>query len=99
MDIKQLIRENQEEILSYITELLANKTKKHSPSIKLKFIALGKQYTSDKSIDRKSTRLNSSHITSSYAVFCLNKKPHTDTNKINKETIPNRSYNHTKIKQ
>src|SRR6266540_7127333 len=24
--------------------------------------------------DRKSTRLNSSHITSSYAVFCLNKK-------------------------
>src|SRR5437667_3616388 len=26
------------------------------------------------SADRKSTRLNSSHITSSYAVFCLNKK-------------------------
>src|SRR5437667_8171221 len=25
-------------------------------------------------IDRKSTRLNSSHITTSYAVFCLNKK-------------------------
>src|SRR5437667_2757403 len=25
-------------------------------------------------IDRKSTRLNSSHITSSYAVFCLKKK-------------------------
>src|SRR6266540_2868373 len=24
--------------------------------------------------DRKSTRLNSSHITNSYAVFCLNKK-------------------------
>src|SRR5437667_3159000 len=24
--------------------------------------------------DRKSTRLNSSHITTSYAVFCLNKK-------------------------
>src|SRR5574343_1189129 len=25
-------------------------------------------------VDRKSTRLNSSHITSSYAVFCLKKK-------------------------
>src|SRR5437773_8520700 len=29
--------------------------------------------------DRKSTRLNSSHITISYAVFCLKKKKHTDT--------------------
>src|SRR5690606_1318032 len=27
-----------------------------------------------KTIDRKSTRLNSSHVNSSYAVFCLNKK-------------------------
>src|SRR5437773_12257953 len=27
-------------------------------------------------IDRKSTRLNSSHITISYAVFCLKKKSH-----------------------
>src|SRR5437773_6099102 len=34
-------------------------------------------------IDRKSTRLNSSHITISYAVFCLKKKKQniiTDTN-------------------
>src|SRR5690348_8863724 len=29
------------------------------------------------SIDRKSTRLNSSHPSSSYAVFCLNKKTNT----------------------
>src|SRR5437773_6353628 len=28
--------------------------------------------------DRKSTRLNSSHITISYAVFCLKKKKQTD---------------------
>src|SRR5437773_6477621 len=28
--------------------------------------------------DRKSTRLNSSHITISYAVFCLKKKKHGD---------------------
>src|SRR3712207_7833327 len=29
------------------------------------------------SIDRKSTRLNSSHANISYAVFCLKKKTHT----------------------
>src|SRR3954449_2482969 len=29
--------------------------------------------------DRKSTRLNSSHTLISYAVFCLKKKNHTDT--------------------
>src|SRR5437667_1822790 len=29
--------------------------------------------------DRKSTRLNSSHITISYAVFCLKKKKSTET--------------------
>src|SRR5690554_7711839 len=36
-------------------------------------------------LDRKSTRLNSSHVRISYAVFCLKKKtnkrsPHTQTN-------------------
>src|SRR5437773_7779422 len=30
--------------------------------------------------DRKSTRLNSSHITISYAVFCLKKKKHNKRN-------------------
>src|SRR3712207_8725240 len=29
-------------------------------------------------VDRKSTRLNSSHANISYAVFCLKKKPHND---------------------
>src|SRR5437867_5130830 len=32
------------------------------------------QWTSDPGLDRKSTRLNSSHRTSSYAVFCSKKK-------------------------
>src|SRR5437667_8196174 len=32
----------------------------------------------DESLDRKSTRLNSSHITISYAVFCLKKKKTQD---------------------
>src|SRR5690606_39277490 len=30
-------------------------------------------------LDRKSTRLNSSHVKISYAVFCLKKKKHTQT--------------------
>src|SRR5256885_8330800 len=29
----------------------------------------------DENLDRKSTRLNSSHLVISYAVFCLKKKP------------------------
>src|SRR5699024_2606320 len=33
-------------------------------------------------IDRKSTRLNSSHVSISYAVFCLKKKNNTDTKRI-----------------
>src|SRR5699024_11678873 len=31
-------------------------------------------YTADEDEDRKSTRLNSSHVSISYAVFCLKKK-------------------------
>src|SRR6266508_3874719 len=40
-------------------------------------------------VDRKSTRLNSSHVAISYAVFCLKKKKkhvrHTDRNRKTKE--------------
>src|SRR5256885_8236841 len=32
------------------------------------------RYTADRPPDRKSTRLNSSHLVISYAVFCLKKK-------------------------
>src|SRR5690625_1543128 len=35
-------------------------------------------------IDRKSTRLNSSHVAISYAVFCLKKKNNTNTTQKNK---------------
>src|SRR5438874_8575863 len=38
----------------------------------LKQVPLAGQLTPDK--DRKSTRLNSSHVENSYAVFCLKKK-------------------------
>src|SRR6266496_5670265 len=41
-------------------------------------------------IDRKSTRLNSSHVEISYAVFCLKKKKTTSlTNGQDYQTIPN----------
>ena len=36
-------------------------------------------------VDRKSTRLNSSHANISYAVFCLKKKTKTEKNKKKKE--------------
>src|SRR5207249_5039519 len=36
-----------------------------------------REYPSDASTDRKSTRLNSSHVSISYAVFCLKKKTQT----------------------
>src|SRR5437773_10010705 len=39
------------------------------------------------SLDRKSTRLNSSHITISYAVFCLKKKI-TPTKSLTSSTTP-----------
>src|SRR5690625_6385550 len=32
-------------------------------------------------LDRKSTRLNSSHVATSYAVFCMNKKTQTETSR------------------
>src|SRR5699024_11546070 len=39
------------------------------------------QYIGNKLPDRKSTRLNSSHVSISYAVFCLKKKKkHNDNN-------------------
>src|SRR5699024_4660102 len=38
------------------------------------FAGVGSGYTANFMIDRKSTRLNSSHVSISYAVFCLKKK-------------------------
>src|SRR5690606_41325934 len=38
---------------------------------------LGRRVSPRRRGDRKSTRLNSSHVKSSYAVFCLKKKNHT----------------------
>src|SRR5256885_6797482 len=38
-------------------------------------------------IDRKSTRLNSSHLVISYAVFCLKKKNHTANRRHSRTTL------------
>src|SRR3989442_8959045 len=38
--------------------------------------------------DRKSTRLNSSHVRISYAVFCLKKKKKTPTQNASKHCLP-----------
>src|SRR5256885_12211984 len=37
--------------------------------------------------DRKSTRLNSSHLVISYAVFCLKKKKHAESNDFRRRPI------------
>src|SRR6266446_365272 len=43
----------------------------------------GKVGSADPCADRKSTRLNSSHLVISYAVFCLKKKKTTSVKSIN----------------
>src|SRR5690625_6897058 len=45
-------------------------------------IACGDPITAEDNIDRKSTRLNSSHVAISYAVFCLKKKNNTNSKAI-----------------
>src|SRR5438094_3356330 len=45
--------------------------------------------------DRKSTRLNSSHRTISYAVFCLKKKNKKDTKRSRRDAYQARRYNAT----
>src|SRR5258705_3311 len=50
-----------------------------SPLLALAFPNDSNQISLDSQLDRKSTRLNSSHLGISYAVFCLKKKTkHTD---------------------
>src|SRR5256885_13168861 len=46
----------------------------HAPSDKVRFGIVGIGMEGTGLLDRKSTRLNSSHLVISYAVFCLKKK-------------------------
>src|SRR5207245_9222036 len=47
------------------------------PGAKVKLVWTNAWYSPPKETDRKSTRLNSSHGSISYAVFCLKKKKNT----------------------
>src|SRR2546427_8708112 len=48
-------------------------------------------------LDRKSTRLNSSHSQISYAVFCLKKKKNTKCNMIRRKNTETKHFTKTKI--
>src|SRR5437867_8517030 len=64
-------------------ELLLEQTRKHRPEA-ISITNPEKAKTARDALgDRKSTRLNSSHRTISYAVFCLNKKKKTHQNNKN----------------
>src|SRR5699024_12558586 len=55
--------------------LLNHKTSINKPNLKINSIKSSKRTRHPKTPkDRKSTRLNSSHVSISYAVFCLKKK-------------------------
>src|SRR5437899_9950804 len=49
----------------------------HRPELRRDRRVVGHERSSGRCPDRKSTRLNSSHLGISYAVFCLKKKTHT----------------------
>src|SRR5438874_4129819 len=55
-------------------EALFEQAIKLDPNFALAFADLSMVERSAKARDRKSTRLNSSHVESSYAVFCFKKK-------------------------
>src|SRR5437868_7220837 len=54
-------------------------------------------YDRNPMVDRKSTRLNSSHVSISYAVFCLKKKKKKNTHNHNRHSINNPHITHTHL--
>src|SRR5689334_24625483 len=56
------------------THLLAEGQRRHGPRVAVRGVP-----GEGGSVDRKSTRLNSSHSSISYAVFCLKKKKDTNS--------------------
>src|SRR5699024_12438119 len=56
--------------ISGITPIIS----KNGAKLTLEALKYAKKYNVKVSLDRKSTRLNSSHVSISYAVFCLKKK-------------------------
>src|SRR5699024_11887650 len=78
-------KENAINVLKFITEAINSKSGPiaNSETAPVKTIVnTGVRnfgWTYPKNLDRKSTRLNSSHVSISYAVFCLKKKIHSTT--------------------
>src|SRR5699024_1374188 len=70
--IKELYKENYPELFSYTEEdILPNFKNNYDFLDDFSYV---KHNADDEYEDRKSTRLNSSHVSISYAVFCLKKK-------------------------
>src|SRR5207249_11921317 len=74
-DLRQTVRSKAECHLSY-ERFLAQNRSKHQQRCRDKDRAkIARRLTAKRNLsDRKSTRLNSSHVSISYAVFCLKKK-------------------------
>src|SRR5256885_11170854 len=68
---------NRREFLRFVREVLGIKVRVISGEEEADYIFRAVRSTVD--LDRKSTRLNSSHLVISYAVFCLKKKQHAYT--------------------
>src|SRR5690625_6883044 len=60
-----------DKIAGGVPTVCAGITNAANPSRK---VVVGERWTGEECKDRKSTRLNSSHVAISYAVFCLKKK-------------------------
>src|SRR2546430_5534860 len=70
-----MIRRPPRSTLFPYTTLFRSEPRSHSAASH-PVLALAAQFPTGRALDRKSTRLNSSHSQISYAVFCLKKKEH-----------------------
>src|SRR2546426_4027497 len=61
--------------------------------------ATGGRPTDTQLVDRKSTRLNSSHLVISYAVFCLKKKKKYNCKIVSKSPIQHGRFTHPHVAQ
>src|SRR5436190_10477280 len=75
-----LVRHQVEKSMDHMNELWSCRTPQD-------FAAVQSDMVRETTIDRKSTRLNSSHTVISYAVFCLKKKKKKKTNTENVHQI------------
>src|SRR5690606_14795835 len=70
--IKKMLLEHIDQICEAVNQDFGNRSVDETKIMEIITSLEGVKYNSRK-LDRKSTRLNSSHVKSSYAVFCLQK--------------------------